>query len=43
MKIISIEKTVGSNTARDFRDFSTQLLATQIEKRRTISFYDACY
>ena len=43
MQIISTDKTVGSNTVYDVKDFNSQNLSTQVEKRRTSSFFHACY
>ena len=43
MQIISIYKTVGSDTVQDLKDFHSQSLTTQTKKRRTTSYYDACY
>ena len=43
MQIISNDKMVGSNTVLDLKDFNSQSLATRAKKRRTTSFYDACY
>ena len=43
VQIISNDQTVRSNTVQDSKDFISQTLTTQAKKRRTISFYDACY
>ena len=36
-------KTVRSILVRDLKEFTTQSLATQVKKRRSNKFYDACY
>ena len=41
MRFISNDETVRSKTVQDFNDFNSRSLTTQIEKRRTISFFDA--
>ena len=43
MQIISIDKTVRSDTVQDLGEFNNQSLATQAKKKRTTSFYDARY
>ena len=44
MQIIYNDKTVRNYTVQDLKDFSSQSSSTQAEKKkRTISFYDACY
>ena len=43
MQIISNDKTVRNKTIQLLKDFNQQFLTTQAKKRRTISFYDACY
>ena len=43
MQIISNDKTVRNETVQDLKDFNLQSLTTLAKKRRTISFYDACY
>ena len=42
MQIISNDKTVRIGTIEDLKEFHAQSLTTQAEKRRTISFNDAC-
>ena len=42
MQIISNEKTVSSNTVEDLRQFNSQSSDIRV-KKRTISFYGACY
>ena len=43
MQIFSNDKTVRSNTVQDLKEFNSQSLSTRVKKRRTASFYDACY
>ena len=43
MQIMSNDKTVRNDTIQDLKDCNQQFLKTQVKKRRTISFYDACY
>ena len=43
MQIISNDLTVRSDTQQDLKVFISQSRATQVKKRRTIGFYDACY
>ena len=43
MQIMSNDKTVRSNTVQDIKDFNSKSSATQAKKKRTISFYDACF
>ena len=42
MQSISYDQTVRSDTVQNLKEFNSQSLATQA-KRRTTSFYDACY
>ena len=42
MQIISTDKTEGSKTLQDLRDFNSQSFVTQA-KKGAVSFYDACY
>ena len=43
IQTISIDKTVRNDTMFDLKEFNSQSLATKAEKRRTISFQDACH
>ena len=43
MQKISTDKTVRNDTIQDLKESNSQSLSTQVEKRGTISFYDACY
>ena len=43
MHISSNDKSVRNDTIQDLKDFNQQSLTTQVKKRRTTSFYDACY
>ena len=43
MQTTSTNKKVRSETVQVLKDFNIQSLTTQAKKRRTISFYDACY
>ena len=43
MQIISNDKTVRNDTVQDLKEFNSQSLSTRAKKRRTVSFYDACY
>ena len=43
MQIISTDKTVRNDTIEDIKNFNSQSLSTRAKKRRTNSFYDACY
>ena len=43
MQIISNDQSVRIKTVQDLKEFNSQSVATQDKKRRTISFYDACY
>ena len=43
IEVLSKDKTVGSDTIQDLKDFSSQSLTTQAKKKRTISFNDGCY
>ena len=43
IQIISDDQSVIGDTIQDLKEFNYQSLATQAKKRRTISFYDACY
>ena len=42
MQIISKDRTVRSDAVQNLKDFNSQSLATQVKKKRAISFYDAC-
>ena len=41
MQIIYLDNTVRSNTLQDLKVFISHSLATEAEKKRTISFYEA--
>ena len=43
LQIIPNEKTVGSDTIQDIKEFNQQSLTTQAKKRRTSCFCDARY
>ena len=43
MQIISIDKTVRSETVPDLKDFNLQSLTTHAKKRRTACQFDARY
>ena len=43
MQISSNDQPVRNDTIEDLKEFNSQSLTTQAKKRRTISFYDACY
>ena len=43
MQIVFTDKTVRSDTIEDLKQFNCQSITTQAKKRRTISFYEACY
>ena len=43
MQIISNNKSVRNDTIQDVKEFNSQSLSTRGKKRRTVSFYDACY
>ena len=43
MQIISTDKMVRNDTIEDIKGFNSQSLSTRAKKRRTTSFYDACY
>ena len=42
MQFISNDSTLRSNTVQDIKDFNSQSLATQVKKKRTIKFFNAC-
>ena len=43
MHIISNDETVRSDTVQNLKEINSQSLATRAKKKRTVSFYDACY
>ena len=43
IQIIANDKTVWSDTVQHLKDFNSQSLSTETEKRRTTSFYDASF
>ena len=43
MQTTSSEKTVRRDTIQDIKEINSQSLSTQANKRRSISFYGACY
>ena len=43
MQIISNDKKVRNDTIEVLKELNSQSLSTQAKKRRTISFYDACF
>ena len=43
MQILSNAKFVRGDKMQDSKKFNSQSLSTPAKKRRTISFFDACY
>ena len=43
MQLISKNKTVRSITVQDLKEFNSQSLSKQVEKKGTTSFNDACF
>ena len=43
VQIISNDNSVRNDTIQGLKEFNQQSLTTQAKKRRTVSFYDACY